>query len=214
MSSVLRRVAGLVGMMWVLPGCLEVALIQALQEDDPDDVAVDEGRFDSEIFPEGDETTVDEAVDMRGGTLLGDMGEVQGFEDEAPLLRGWSSEGYTNLEVHAAKADGSGAAMAIVGITGDLSDPELQPGAHLEFSAIDYPETGLYVNLIGCSGPTEGDWQFDQSAETVTLDVSEGATPDSVTYDFTGTFVAYDSYGDTTSQVVIGSVEVGSTRPE
>lgn len=225
MVTVLGRVAGLTGMVGVaglMSGCLEYALIQALEEDSEDDVSVDEGRFDSEIFDEGDTTTTDDAdtmeaspVTLTGGSLNGDMGAVEDFADEEPTLRGWNAGGYANLEIHAAKADGSGAAMAIVGITGGLEHPDLQAGAHLEFSQYEYPEgDALHVNLIGCSGPVEGDWQFDQGADTVTLDVSPGMTTDSRVFDFTATFIGYDEYGSTTEQTVVGSVEVGQTHPE
>lgn len=226
MSTVLGRVAALVGMAWVLPGCLEYALIQALEEDNEEDISYDEGRFDSEIFAGGgggggdtatvpDDPAIDAPVDLRGGSLLGDMGRVQGFADEEPMLRGWSSDGYTNIEVHAQAADGSGAAMAILGLSGELADPSLEPGAHLEFNQFDYPTTGIYLSLIGCSGPAEGSWEFDQSATTVVVDVSAGETPDSKVLDFTATFQAVDGYDTASSQqTVVGSVEVGTTHPD
>jgi len=223
MVTVLGRVAALTGMVGVaglMSGCLEYALIQALEEDAEDDVSVDEGRFDSEIFDEadtgtpGDPTELDGTVDLRGGSLLGDMGDVQDFSDEEPMLRGWNADGYANLEVHAEKADGTGAAMVIVGITGGLEHQDLQDGAHLEFTQYEYPESGLHVNMIGCSGPVEGDWQFDQGADTVTLDVSPGNTTDSRVFDFTATFVRYDLSGETQEQSIVGSVEVGRTEPE
>lgn len=224
MSTVLGRVAALAGMVGVaglLSGCLEYALIEALEQDAPDDVAVDEGRFDSEIFEEGDTVIPDDpeglngSVDLRGGSLLGDMGRVRDFEDEDPMLRGWNADGYASLEVHAAKSDGTGAAMAIVGITGGLDHADLQDGAHFEFNQYEYPDSGLHVNLIGCSGPVEGDWAFDQGADTVTLDVSEGDGGDTRVLDFTATFLAYDDWGTgTVEQTVVGSVEVGATQPE
>jgi hypothetical protein len=211
----------MVGAAGLLSGCLEYALIQALEEDAPDDVAVDEGRFDSEIFEEGDSVVpedpagVDSPVDLRGGSLLGDMGRVRDFDDEDPMLRGWNADGYANLEVHAEKPDGTGVAMVIIGVTGGLEHPELRSGAHFEFNQYEYPESGLHVNLIGCSGPVEGDWAFDQGADTVTLDVSEGDTASSRVLDFTATFLAYDDWGTgTVEQGVVGSVELGATQTE
>ena len=95
---------------------------------------------------------------------------------------------------------------------GGLEHPELRDGAHLEFAQYEYPESGLHVNLIGCSGPVEGDWQFDAGADTVQIDVSEGDTGDSLVLDFTATFLNYDEWGTTEEQVVVGSVEVGTTE--
>jgi hypothetical protein len=194
------------------PGCIEAALVTGLGHEEEVDED-DEGRFDSEIFEQDVETDwADTAAELQGGSLAGDMGDVQNIDDEQPMLRGWVYDGYASFEIHAQKQDGSGAAMAIVDLQGGLESPDLEAGAHFVFQSTDYADASeLRVTLIGCSGPSEGAWAFDQSANEVTVDVSEGSSPDSLVLDFSGTFVrADDASGE--QQVVVGSVEFDPTQ--
>src|SRR5687767_3100883 len=114
---VVGRLMALAASVGVFPGCLEAAVVSNLEHEEA--VEQDEGRFDSEIFEEEVDTAwADSAADLRAGTLAGDMGDVRNFSDDEPMLRGWVYDGYASLEVHAQKEDGSGAAMAIVDLSG------------------------------------------------------------------------------------------------
>lgn len=177
----------------------------------------DGGRFDREILDDGDGAAVPgagSALDVRAATIAGDIGGVTGIHDDAPLVRGWAYDGYASVDVHTTLPDGSASAMTILGVTGGLNGAEIRPGAHFELDRDTPFETGaVYMTLIGCSGPADGNWDFDQSSDTLVVDVREGSQPGTVVIDTVATFPLWDD-GVREDQVVIGSVEVGQTRAE
>ncbi len=61
------------------------------------------------------------------------------------------------------------------------------------------------VSAVGCSGPRDDEWEFDQMADEVTLQVEEGPEPDTLRLNFTARF---DSYYAADAQTVQGSVVV------
>ena len=73
-------------------------------------------------------------------------------------------------------------------------------------------ESDLHVTLIGCSGPAEGAWDWDHSAEEVTIDVSEGSSPETLVIDFRGVFSTMPDDGSTREQEIVGSVEYDATQ--
>lgn len=206
----------------VFPGCLEYALIKALEEDSDEETYYDEPYYEDDTYSDDtywDDTNTEpdpwvepdvedpyanpNALDIRGASLAGDMGSVRGFSDDDASHLGYDYGSYSSIEVHAQAPDG--AAMAILQIEGGLDNPELVPGAHFEFRNYEYTASGLYVYMIGCSGPVEGNWVFDQSADDLVVDVS--VSPEGTTVlDFGATF--------SDGQTVVGSTELGPLQAQ
>ncbi len=61
------------------------------------------------------------------------------------------------------------------------------------------------VFVIGCSGPTDDEWNFDEPAEEVTMEVEEGPEPETLKLTFTSRFPSY--FGGE-GEIVRGSVVV------
>ena len=110
---------------------------------------------------------------------------------------------YASIEVHAAAPNG--AAMAILEVEGGLQNEELVDGAHFQFQNYEYSDTGLYMYVIGCSGPSEGSWYFDEQAQDTTVDVTVTAEGTMVV-DFASTF--------SDGQTVVGSTELGPLQAQ
>jgi hypothetical protein len=222
-------------------GCLELALIEIVDHDGEDDEydcgdyecgetydesgdvywdeSDDSEDWEAEADPDTDYDpyTYEQPVTITDSALAGDMGPVRGFDDEDPMHNGWAYDGWATVEIHALGQNGSEAAMTIFEIEGGIDHPGLRPGAHYEFSWGDYNydtqfDRPLRMDVIGCSGPNEGDWVYDQMADDVAVDVSEGSTPGTVVVDFSATFTVYDM-DETEQQTVVGSFETdGATQ--
>lgn len=214
MTRIALRLSLLSVAVFVFPGCLELALIQALERDE-DVETYDE--YDYEYEDTSDDTWTSEwdtsdteddyydssVLDIRGASLAGNMGDVHDFWDDTPTTNGYDYGSYSSLEIHAAATDG--AAMAILDAQGGFQHADLAPGAHLEFSNYSSTPDGLYMYVIGCAGPSEGNWSYDEQAEELVVDVS--ATPEGGTVlDFTATF--YDG------QTVVGTAELGAVQAQ
>lgn len=87
----------------------------------------------------------------------------------------------------------------------------LAPGDEVVVSGAEpYVATGdsepdVDVYTVGCSGPRDGEWEFDQGADEVTLQVEEGPEPGTLRLNFTSRF---ESYYEGDAQTVQGSVVV------
>lgn len=220
MHKILARVGVVAAAVSVFPGCLEYALVKALEEDNDDVVEVGDGYDTTDVYTDdsyaedeyyddsyADDTYYDDGtqgpLDIRSASLAGDMGEIRGFADDTPTTVGYDYGSYLSVEVHAQAP--SGAAMGILQVEGGLDNAELVDGAHLRFANYEYSSSGLYMYLIGCSGPQEGNWMFDESAGDLVVDVS--VTPEGTTVlDFAATF---DS-----GQQVVGSTELGPLQAQ
>lgn len=62
-----------------------------------------------------------------------------------------------------------------------------------------------YVSVLGCSGPSDGNWDFDSSADEITVQVDPGPTTNTMRINVTA---RWDGYYDEPSQTVEGSVVV------
>jgi hypothetical protein len=99
--------------------------------------------------------------------------------------------------------------MTSLTIEGGLDHPDLVPGAHLVFNnAARYDtyyepttEPVLFVSVLGCSGPTQGNYTYDSTADETVVDVEAGLNPGDVNIFFTATYSSYSG----TPQVVEGS---------
>ena len=220
MLKLASRMGLLVAAVSVFPGCLEFALIQALEQDNdeesvPEDYAYDDSYADDTYADDtywddsyADDTSTDpyvnpNALDIRSASLAGDMGEIRGFADDDALHNGYDYGSYASVDIHAEAPNG--AAMAILEIEGGLDNPELVAGAHFEFQSYEYTASGLYMYVIGCSGPAEGSWYFDEQGQDLVVDVSQ--TPEGTTVlDFGVTF--------SDGQTVVGSTELGPLQAQ
>jgi hypothetical protein len=210
MLKTVSKVGLVAAALVVLPGCLEVALVQALQSDDEAPEAVADSRRD---FDEGDgdvglpddyyddDYGIETTLDVRSASLAGDMGDIRGFADDDATHSGYDYGNYASIQVNATAPEG--AAMVILEIEGGLTNEALVDGAHFRFRSYDYPETGLYMYAIGCSGPEEGNWLFDAQAEDIVVDVTETIEGTTV-LDFVATYAG--------GQTVVGSAELGALR--
>ena len=116
--------------------------------------------------------------------LEGDIGNLRGINGPASV-NGYEEDAYADLEVTTVSANGS--AMHLLTFTGGLNHPALVPGAHLEFSGdrnYDNNET-FHVMSMNCSGSGQpGDWDYDEPADRVILDVSETEDEDTIRIDY------------------------------
>jgi hypothetical protein len=148
-------------------------------------------------------------LDLLGGHVQGDIGNVRGLDQEARLRNGYGDETYASIEMHA--ENGDGAAMNLLEVWGGVD--QLQPGTRTTYRPEDVTYEGdePSVQVIGCAGPSAYDWSYDQPADEVEVVVSEGDEPDVLRLDYTArTFRTEPFSGLPTSQadVVTGSVDI------
>lgn len=120
-------------------------------------------------------------LEVTDGALHGDIGPVRNIDTPASRLSGYQDEWYASVEVRG-RSSGA-AAMNIVNIHGGLD--ALEPGMRRTFRASDYTTDGLFVDVMNCSGEVEDAWDYDVAADEVTVEVSEGSTPDTLRVDYT-----------------------------
>lgn len=205
MTKIALRLSLLSAAVFVFPGCLELALIQALDNKDSEEVdyAYDDS-YDETYDDTWNDYTAPSTLDVRDASLSGDMGDVRDFADDAPTRNGYDYGTYATVEIHARTTDGA-AAMAILEVQGGINHADLVPGAHYTFANYESTAGGLYMYVIGCSGPSEGAWYFDEQAQDMVVDVSE--TPEGTTVlDFTAEFSG--------GQMVVGSTELGPLQAQ
>ena len=99
--------------------------------------------------------------------MVGDVGPVANIDAVTNNVNAYSSNDWTTITATANTPNGS--AMTIVDIGVDLDT--LQPGVYTE------REIG-YLAIIGCSGPSEGAWDFDEPARDVVIEVEEETDPE------------------------------------
>ncbi|MFZ9889017.1 MAG: hypothetical protein ACO3JL_16090, partial [Myxococcota bacterium] len=132
-------------------------------------------------------------LEVTDGALRGDIGPVRNIDTQASRLSGYQDDWYASVEVRA-RTDG-GAAMSLVNIHGGLD--ALQPGMRRTFRAGDYPSGAsdeLFVDVMNCSGNVEDAWDYDVAADEVTVEVSEGSTPDTLRVDYTTRTAEHDPF--------------------
>lgn len=135
----------------------------------------------------------------------GDMGRVRGFDGDIVDVTASSYGGYGNVTVISENRAEGWAAMSVVTVEGGLDHPALVPGAHFTFDSSSYGSSP-HFSVLGCSGPSNGSWEFDQGASSVEVDVVDTGTPDTVEVRYTARFESYDyETGASTPQAVQGS---------
>lgn len=152
-------------------------------------------------------------MQARAGALYGAVGPVSGLDHEASRLSAWSDGYWSSIEVVVEREND--AAMALLNVTGDLRD--LADGQLHTFDGSVWGQ-GLYISLLGCSGPEADYWTYDESADEVTVEVREDAAGSGVyTIQFSASFntVAYDYQpidGPNEPTTVTGTVTVAIDR--
>lgn len=175
------------GTMVLNAGCWELALAIGLSDDGSSEPSTAPPPTDpySDPYTEG-------AIDFRAETLSGDLGAVRGFEGNIWQESGYEYGDVASIQVDSRNRDEGWAVMAALTVEGGLDHPDLVPGAVFTFRGDDYgygyDAERLYVSLLGCSGPADAYWEFDQTADEVTLQVQEGSTPDHRRIAYTGTW--------------------------
>jgi hypothetical protein len=145
-------------------------------------------------------------VEIDDAYLAGDLGNYEGFVEPAYETSGNTYGDNTTVEIHGGEDYW---VMTRLEIQGSLQHRDLAPGAHLEFDNSTYGwddsgEPQLFVSVVGCSGPSHGDWDYDSTAGRVVVDVEQGPTPNDrvvhfqADYDYEGTVQVLDgSFGYT-----------------
>jgi hypothetical protein len=119
-------------------------------------------------------------VDVRNATLVGAIAHIDGLHHYATGVEAYGGSDYVSINVTVDNGD-DGAAMAIVDVFG------------LDMIGTEGGAVGIQV--IGCSGPEPGNWEFDQTADDVDFDVHQNADG-TVTLAYTATITPYSySYG-------------------
>lgn len=188
----LGLVLTIAGMGVLNAGCWEIALAVALADNDST-TDVDPYYYDEPYYyddPYYYEPYTEVTVDVRNQGIQGNLGPVRGFEGNIWQEQGYQYGGVATLQVDARSYPENWAVMAALTVEGGLDHPDLVPGAILTFSGYDYTygSDRLYISLLGCSGEADGYWDFDVTADEVTVQVSESDTPGYLRLDYTGTW--------------------------
>lgn len=120
--------------------------------------------------------------------LQGAMGSVTSFTHQSPELRISGSSTSAAVRLDAVNTSARWWVMTNLTVTGGLDHAALAPGAHLVFSRTSPTVNGLRVSALGCSGPTRGNYTYDRTADTVTVDVMPGSAPDTRRMVFKATY--------------------------
>ena len=182
----------IVGALVIAAGALGTGGCYYDFSDDRDDTPTAPPSYDSRATaPPGNASQWSGQADI----FRGDLGTVRAFEGTAAEVTG-SDYGTTTSMVRIDAEDTSARwwAMTQFSITGSLHHPQLAPGARLVFNSrsnrnISSDGTpALYVSVLGCSGPRRNEFTYDQNADEVTVNVSEGSSPDTRRIDFDAKF--------------------------
>jgi hypothetical protein len=110
---------------------------------------------------------------LTDGEQSGAMGEIVGFDGVVSRNHGdyYGPSAYIRL-------DSEGLdwwVMSSLSITGDLAGDDFAPGTHRVYTSGVADPTGTNVDVLGCSGPSYGNYTFDTHAGSVEVTVSEVA---------------------------------------
>lgn len=109
---------------------------------------------------------------LQSPELSGSVGDVGGLRSEnVTSLDGWSEAHWASITT---LGDGdNGSAMAILELEGGIAHPDLAPGARLVFRLGEPAPGDLFIYTVGCSGPAQDRWEFDEPAEETIVEVGE-----------------------------------------
>ena len=134
-----------------------------------------------------------EALAVDDAYVEGDLGWFTGVSADARVVSAYQSFGHIDVELRA-----SGRGWAVMHAI-DLQTDQLRAG-----DVYDSAETTSRVSVLGCSGPTDGDWTFDDFANRVIIEVEQGEASNQLLVHY---YAEYESY-DHPRQAVRGSFVV------
>lgn len=129
-------------------------------------------------------------LDLSDGSLHGQIGDV--FVDhETDLMDGYHEDDLTLVMMQTGPNDAS-YAMTVLEFVGGLDHPSFAIGENSRFNLYDQYELesgDAFVQVLGCSGDNPNDWEYDNSAQDVSITVSEGSNEDQVVIQYTARFM-------------------------
>lgn len=134
-----------------------------------------------------------EALAVDDAYVEGDLGDVNGVSAEARVVSAYESFGHVDVELRA-----QGRGWAVMHML-DLETDQLRAG-----DVYDSDDRTSYVSVLGCSGPSDGQWTYDDFADRVVVEVEQGDEPTKLRVHY---YAEYERYGERT-QVVRGSFDV------
>jgi hypothetical protein len=148
------------------------------------------GEEDSDYWSGGS------ALEVKSAEIEGDLGSITTFGGHATDSNIQTShwDGYDQVTVTV--VDDEGAAMNIVEIQGGLNHPDLEPGSRLHFDNNVFPDADdLQISVIGCAGPSPGNWDYDRPAEEVDVEVEQDPNDEDVLMLKYTAYFPRDNYG-------------------
>lgn len=147
----------------------------------------------------GEET----ALTVSDGALEGTFGTIAAT-GEARVQTAYSYSDYAYIELRARGV--RGAVMAGLSINqGDISD--LVVGETYVSSGDTWGGSAMFFSVLGCSGPSDGNWDYDRTSDEVTVQVEEGPEVGTITLRYTAEMPSSD-WDSTESTTVAGSIVV------
>ncbi len=134
-----------------------------------------------------------ESLEVEAQSLNGDLGAVQDFDGNVYMEEGYEYNDVATMSVYSRNYEQDWNVMTAVTVEGGLDRPELEPGSTATFQNSDYTystevDGQLHVSVLGCSGPAAGGWDFDRTADQVTVTVEEGSDADHRVMHYTATW--------------------------
>lgn len=128
-------------------------------------------------------TTIGQAESMSGS-----LGTTRDFSTTNVEMRLTQSSGMSGVRLDTLDAHGRWVmnSLTFSGANG-VYNPMFSPGARLSFrggSTVD----GVRVSVLGCTGPSRNNFDWDHSTSTVDVTVTDGPSPDSVRVTYVASF--------------------------
>ncbi len=131
-------------------------------------------------------------------TLAGDIGTVSEIDDMSPDVDAYTGGGVDTVTTIGRGSGGYG--MAQVTINGGVDHPALRDGMSYNFAG-NRSMDGLSVNVLGCSGRRIYQWDFDDDADEVDIEVEDDVAAGTRTIYYVATWRASASlFGSSTPQ--------------
>ncbi len=146
--------------------------------------------------------------DVEPVALNGDIGAARGLSEIGVVGEAYQDHGFSSVEIHSEEELPS--SMVWINLSGDLT--KLSTGdvvdqgignsdVDSEMNPFESESSETYVDLIGCSGDSKYQWDYDEAADDVTLEVVD-EDDDSLEFEITGTLPAE---GDATEPMHVRS---------
>ena len=118
-------------------------------------------------------------------SFKGTLGNVVDF-DGVPEVTGFQDSGYMFLDVRT--RGNSWAAMTGLHLYGVLGEGQFAVGKHLTVNNFDVWSDEPRLDMVGCSGYRDGDWDYDCGPDEIDLRIAEGRSDDEFRLDVIAMF--------------------------